>query len=72
MKKTALWTVIHVTRGQPKTWEILNALKAEGFMARAQQMSRTMTGEENDFEILCLASEAAEAHQFLIEHGLLL
>ena len=47
-------------------------LQAEGFMARVQQMSRAMSGEENDFEILCLQSEAQEAHQLLIERGLLM
>ena len=72
MKKTALWTVVHMARGQAKAEEILNALTQEGFMTRIQQMSRLMSGEENDFGILCLASEAHEAQQFLIERGLLL
>lgn len=72
MKKTALWTVVHMTRGRSKADEIVSRLKLEGFMAKTQQMSKAMSGEENDFEILCLASEAQEAHQFLIEHGLLL
>ena len=72
MKKTALWTVVHMTRGRSKADEILSALTQEGFMARVQQMSKVMSGEENDYGILCLASEAQEAHQFLIEHGLLL
>ena len=72
MKKTALWTVIHMTRGQVRAQEILQVLQAEGFMARVQQMSRAMSGEENDFEILCLQSEAQEAHQLLIERGLLM
>ena len=72
MKKAAHWTVIHMTRGQVRAEEILQVLQAEGFMARIQQMSRAMSGEENDFEILCLQSEAQEAHQLLIERGLLM
>ena len=72
MKKAAHWTVIHMTRGQVRAQEILQVLQAEGFMARVQQMSRAMSGEENDFEILCLQSEAQEAHQLLIEQGLLM
>ena len=72
MKKTAHWTVIHMTRGQVRAQEILQVLQAEGFMARVEQMSRAMSGEENDFEILCLQSEAQEAHQLLIERGLLM
>ena len=69
MKNAAHWTVILMTRGQARADEIISLLKAEGFMARARQMSRAMSGEENDFEITCLDSEAREAHQFLIEHG---
>ena len=70
--KKAHWTVIHMTRGRMRAEEILQALQAEGFMARMRQMSRAMSGEENDFEILCLQSEAQEAHQLLIEQGLLM
>ena len=72
MKKAAHWTVIHMTRGQPRAEEILQVLQQEGFMARMLQMNRAMSGEENDFEILCLQSEAEEAHQILIERGLLM
>ncbi len=72
MRKAARWAVIHMTRGQARADEILRALDNEGFMARARQMSRAMSGEENDYEILCLQSEAQEAHQFLIERGLLM
>ncbi len=72
MKKAAHWTVIHMTRGETRAEEILQALKAEGFMARVRQMSRAMSGEENDFEVLCLESEAQEAQQLLIERGLLI
>ncbi len=72
MRKTAHWTVIHVTRNQARADEIARILQEEGFMAKARQMSRAMSGEENDFEIICLASEAKEAQQILIEHGLLM
>ena len=72
MKKAAHWTVIHMTRGQTRAEEILQALQSEGFMARTRQMSRAMSGEENDFEIICLQSEAQEAQQLLIERGLLM
>ncbi|MBQ8080609.1 MAG: hypothetical protein IJ240_01780 [Clostridia bacterium] len=72
MKKKALWTVIHMTRGQEKADMILAALQAEGFMARSTRMSRVMSDTEDDFEILVIASEAEEAQQFLIERGLLL
>ena len=46
------------------------AASAEGFMAKVKPMSAAMSGGENEFEILCLASEAQEAHQYLIEHGI--
>ena len=72
MKKAAHWAVIHMTRGQVRAEEIQQALQAEGFLARIRQMSRAMSGEENDFEILCLQSEAQEAQQLLIERGLLI
>jgi len=72
MKKAAHWTVIHMTGSGEKAERILSALREEGFMVSARRMSRAMSGNENDYEILCIDSEAKEAHQLLIERGLLL
>ena len=70
MKKAAHWSVVLMTKGQARADGILHQLQAEGFMAKVKPLSAAMSGGENEFEILCLASEAQEAHQYLIEHGI--
>ena len=44
----------------------------EGILARARQVYRTVSNEENYYEIMVLGSEAVEARQLLIENNLLL
>ena len=52
--------------------EILSLLEREGFLARSKQVYRTVSSEENYYEIMVLGSEAVEAQQLLIENNLLL
>ncbi len=72
MARGALWKVIHMVRSEAHANEILETLKSEGFMARSREVYRAVSNEENYYEIMVLASEAAEAQQLLIERNLLL
>ena len=72
MKSAAHWTVILVVRSRNRAEMILAQLRSEGFMARVRPVSRAMSGDNDDFELSCPASEAGEAQQILIERGLLM
>ena len=52
--------------------EILALLEGEGILARSKQVYRTVSSEDNYYEIMVLGSEAVEAQQLLIENNLLL
>lgn len=71
MARAAQWKVIHIARSEKHAQEILSLLEREGFMARMRQVYRTVSSEENDYEIMVLGSEAVEAQQLLIEKNLL-
>ena len=72
MAQGAQWKVIHITRSQANADQLLSALEQEGFMARSRQVSRTLSSDENYYEIMVPGAEAMEAHQLLIENNLLL
>ena len=72
MPQTAQWKVIHMTRSEKHLNEILSLLEREGILARGKQVYRTVSSEENYYEIMVLGSEAMEAQQLLIENNLLL
>lgn len=72
MAQGAQWKVIHITRSQENAQTLLSTLKQEGFMARSRQVSRTLSSDENYYEIMVPGAEAMEAHQLLIENNLLL
>ncbi len=44
----------------------------EGILARSKQVYRTVSSEDNYYEIMVLGSEAVEAQQLLIENNLLM
>ena len=71
MAQGAQWKVIHIAHSEKHTKEILSLLEQEGFLARSKQVYRTVSSEENDYEIMVLGSEAMEAQQLLIENSLL-
>lgn len=66
------WRVIHMTRSEAHANEILALLSQEGILARSKQVYRTVSSEENYYEIMVLGAEAREAQQLLIENNLLL
>ena len=72
MAQGAQWKVIHMARSEKHASEILSLLEKEGFLARSRQVYRTVSSEENYYEIMVPGSEAVEAQQLLIEHNLLI
>ena len=72
MARGAQWKVIHMARSEKHAQEILSLLEREGILARSRQVYRTVSSQENYYEIMVLGSEAVEAQQLLIENNLLL
>ena len=72
MARGAQWKVIHMARSEKHAREILSLLEREGILARSKQVYRSVSSEENYYEIMVLGSEAVEAQQLLIENNLLL
>ena len=72
MAQGAQWIVIHMAHSESNAQEILSLLQREGILARARQVYRTVSSEENYYEIMVLGAEAMEARQLLIENNLLL
>ena len=68
----AQWKVIHMAHSEKNAREILSLLEREGFLARAKKVYRTVSSDENYYEIMVLGSEAVEAQQLLIENNLLM
>jgi type III secretory pathway lipoprotein EscJ len=68
----AQWKVIHMAHSEKNANEILALLEREGILARSKQVYRTVSSEDNYYEIMVLGSEAVEAQQVLIENNLLL
>ncbi|MBR1586132.1 MAG: hypothetical protein IJ662_11370 [Clostridia bacterium] len=61
-----------MARSEKSANEILSLLEREGILARSKQVYRTVSSEENYYEIMVLGAEAIEAQQLLIENNLLL
>ncbi|MBE5781702.1 MAG: hypothetical protein E7329_00135 [Clostridiales bacterium] len=72
MAASAKWKVIHMARSEKHANEILELLTQEGILARSKQVYRTVSSEDNYYEIMVLGAEAREAQQLLIENNLLL
>jgi len=67
----AQWKVIHMSHSEKNAKEIISLLEREGILARAKQVYKTVSSEENYYEIMVLGSEAVEARELLIENNLL-
>ena len=61
-----------MARSEKNAESVLRLLEREGILARSRQVYRTVSSDENYYEILVLGSEAREARQLLIENSLLL
>lgn len=72
MAQGVQWKVIHMAHSEKNAKEILALLEGEGILARSKQVYRTVSSEDNYYEIMVLGSEAVEAQQLLIENNLLL
>ena len=68
---TAMWIVIHMVKSETAGQEARDQLTREGFLAKLRPVYRTTNSMENYFELLVPRSEAQEARQVLIDHGLL-
>lgn len=66
------WKVIHMAHSEKHAKDILSLLEREGILARGKQVYRSVSSEDNYYEIMVLGSEAIEAQQLLIEHNLLM
>ena len=72
MPTTAGWKVIHMARSESHAQDILSSLEQEGCLVRLRQVYRSVSSEENYYEIMVPSAEATEAQQLLIEKNLLL
>ncbi len=72
MARAPQWKVIHMARSEKHANEIVELLEREGLLARSKKVYRTVSSEDNYYEIMVLGSEALEARQLLIENNLLL
>ncbi len=72
MARTSGWMVIHMAHSEKLANAILALLEQEGFLARSRQVYRTVSSEDNYYEIMVPRAEAQEAQQLLIERNLLL
>lgn len=72
MTPNPAWKVIHMARSESHAQSIMTALQDEGFLVRLKQVYRTVSSEENYYEIMVPSAEATEAQQLLIEKNLLL
>ncbi|MBQ7657090.1 MAG: hypothetical protein IJI53_00565 [Clostridia bacterium] len=72
MAQGAEWKVIHMAHSEKNAREILSLLEREGILARGRQVYRTVSSDDNYYEIMVLGSEAVEAQQLLIENNLLI
>ena len=66
------WKVIHMAHSEKNAKEILSLLEREGILARAKQVYKTVSSDDNYYEIMVLSSEAVESQQLLIENNLLI
>ena len=66
------WKVIHMAYSEKNAKEILSLLEREGILARAKQVYKTVSSDDNYYEIMVLSSEAVESQQLLIENNLLI
>ena len=72
MAQGAQWKVIHMSHSEKNAKEIISLQEREGILARAKQVDKTDSSDENYYEIMVPGSEAVEAQQILIENNLLM
>lgn len=66
--KTGLWRVVYIARGEQQAEIIESLLQSAGFLVNRRHTS-SVSARTEDIEIKILDSEAAEARNYLIEHG---
>ncbi len=65
-----MWIVIHMAKSLALAQALQKLLAEDGFLVRISPVYRAVRDEENYYELMVLQSEAAEARQILVDHGL--
>lgn len=65
-----MWMVVHMAKSQAAAEEIRDCLTKEGLLVRLHPVYRSVSSQENYYEIQVLQSEVREARCILLERGL--
>jgi hypothetical protein len=64
-----MWIVIHMAKSLQLAQSVHDLLAREGFLVRLRPIYRTLSEDENYYELKVPESEAQEARQVLLDHG---
>ena len=64
-----MWIVIHMAKSSKLAKTVYDILVDEGFLVRMRPIYRTLSEEENYYELKVPESEAEEARQVLTDLG---
>jgi len=64
-----MWMVVHMAKSQAAAGEIRDCLAKEGLLVRLHPVYRSVSAQENYYEIQVLQSEVQEARAILLERG---
>jgi len=65
-----MWMVVHMTKSQAAAKQVSDCLTKEGLLVRLHPVYRSLTSQENYYEVRVLESEMQEARSILLERGL--
>ena len=65
-----MWMVIHMAKSEAAANDARDCLAREGFLVKLRPVYRSVSAQENYFELLVLRSEAQEARLLLMDRGL--
>jgi len=64
-----MWIVIHMAKSLRLAKSVHEMLTSEGFLVRIRPIYRTLSEDDNYYELRVPESEAEEARQVLLDHG---
>ena len=65
-----MWVVVHMAKSGDAAEQVRACLAQEGVLVRVHPVYRSVSSQENYFEIQVLQSEVQEARGILLERGL--
>jgi len=65
-----MWIVVYMAKSRAITEKIKTLLEQEGILVKLKPVYKKYGEEDNYYEILTLESEAEEAQEMILEHGL--